>query len=108
MPTHGYAISEIAARLGLTPRALRYYEEIGLVEAGRTRLTPPPPPQAACRDLEAIAQLRRAGVDLETIRWVLETQDKALRANRISTAANKRLAVLDAETAALRALFEIF
>jgi len=102
----GYPINEVSTRLGLTPRALRYYEEVGLVRPGRNRQNKRVYPEAALRSLETIALLRRGGVDVETITWVLEADDLAARADRMTVAAARRLEALDAQKQVLRALVE--
>lgn len=61
---------------GLTARALRYYEELGLIEARRdpsnTRYYEPD----ARRRLDWIAPLRRAGVSLNEIHAVLRAENE--------------------------------
>jgi len=56
---------------GLTARALRFYEEKGLVEARRDRLNARYYDPAARQRLEWIARLRKAGVSLPDIEEVL-------------------------------------
>lgn len=102
----GYPISEVSMRLGLTPRALRYYEEAGLVRPGRNRQNRRVYPEAALRSLETIALLRRGGVDVETITWVLQADDLASRADRMTAAAERRLQALDAHKQVLRAFVQ--
>ena len=74
--SNGFAsISVIGAQLGLTGRAIRYYEEIGLVESQRDRENRRRfDPRARAR-LEAIARFRRAGLSLEDIRVILDRHD---------------------------------
>jgi DNA-binding transcriptional MerR regulator len=60
---------------GLTARALRFYEEKGLVEARRDRLNARFYDPAARRRLEWIARLRKAGVSLPDIEDVLHAED---------------------------------
>jgi DNA-binding transcriptional MerR regulator len=65
-----------ACRLfGFTPRAIRFYEERGLIEARRDfqnrRVYDPP----ARRRLAWIAELRRARLSLPDIRAVLDAED---------------------------------
>ena len=55
---------------GLTARALRFYEEKGLVEARRDRLNARFYDPAARRRLEWISRLRKAGVSLPDIEEV--------------------------------------
>ena len=61
---------------GLTARALRFYEERGLIEARRDRLNARYYDPDARRRLDWIAPLRRAGVSLEEIRDVLRAEDE--------------------------------
>ena len=60
---------------GLTARALRFYEEKGLVEARRDRLNARFYDPAARRRLEWISRLRKAGVSLPDIEEVLHAED---------------------------------
>jgi len=60
---------------GLTARALRFYEEKGLVEARRDRLNARFYDPAARRRLEWISRLRKAGVSLPDIEDVLHAED---------------------------------
>lgn len=62
---------------GLTARALRFYEERGLVEARRDRLNARYYDHAARVRLQWISRLRRAGVGLSEIEDVLNAQDEA-------------------------------
>lgn len=61
---------------GLTARALRFYEEKGLVEARRDRLNARFYDPAARRRLEWISRLRKAGVSLPDIEEVLRAEDE--------------------------------
>ena len=64
---------------GLTARALRFYEEKGLVEARRDRLNARFYDPAARRRLEWISRLRKAGVSLPDIEEVLHAEDDGAR-----------------------------
>jgi DNA-binding transcriptional MerR regulator len=64
---------------GLTARALRFYEERGLIEARRDRLNTRFYDPVARRRLEWISRLRRAGVSLPDIREVLHAEDSEER-----------------------------
>lgn len=57
---------------GLTPRAIRYYESVGLIETIRTRTNARIFDARARERLRWIARLRAAGVPLEGIRDVVE------------------------------------
>jgi len=60
---------------GLTARALRFYEEKGLIEARRDRLNARYYDPVARGRLEWIAKLRKAGLSLPDIEEVLEAQE---------------------------------
>lgn len=60
---------------GLTARALRFYEEKGLVEARRDRLNARYYDPVARGRLEWIARLRKAGVSLPDIEDVLAAEE---------------------------------
>ncbi|WP_293351472.1 MerR family transcriptional regulator [Phenylobacterium sp.] len=60
---------------GLTARALRFYEEKGLVEARRDRLNARYYDPIARQRLEWIARLRKAGVSLPDIEDVLRADE---------------------------------
>jgi len=60
---------------GLTARALRFYEERGLIEARRDRLNTRYYDATARNRLQWIARLRKAGVPLGEIETVLAAQD---------------------------------
>lgn len=62
---------------GLTARAIRYYEERGLIKAGRDRLNARIFDAKARRRLTWIAKLRLAGVSLPDIEEVLTEEDRA-------------------------------
>ena len=66
------AIGEVARLSGKAPSAIRYYEEVGLVEAperisGRRRYPP-----TVVRTLAVIETAQRAGLSLDEIRLLLE------------------------------------
>lgn len=67
-------IGEVARRTGLATSAIRYYEELGLVEpAGRVsgrRLFP----ESTAGRLRAITAARQAGFSLEEIQGLLDSQ----------------------------------
>jgi DNA-binding transcriptional MerR regulator len=120
-----YRIGEAASLTGLTPRAIRYYQEIGLVqptahEAGGNR-------RFDADDIERLRQIRHlretVGLSLADVQTFLETE--TLRGNLrqaflAAASPDERLAVLDeaepllrrrvalveAKLAAVRALLE--
>lgn len=87
---------------GLTARALRFYEERGLVEARRDRLNARYYDPVARGRLEWIARLRRAGVSLPDIEEVLAAEDDDGRGRECALAKlEKRREALSAELARL-------
>jgi DNA-binding transcriptional MerR regulator len=89
---------------GLTARALRFYEEKGLIEARRDRLNARFYDAAARRRLEWIARLRKAGVSLPDIEDVLEAEDDGGRGRDCALAKlTRRRETLTAELASLDA-----
>jgi DNA-binding transcriptional MerR regulator len=71
----GIGLGDACRLFGLTARAVRFYEERGLIEARRDvlnrRVYDPP----ARRRLAWIAELRRARLSLPDIRTVLDAED---------------------------------
>ncbi len=88
-------------QLGLTARALRYYEEVGLVEADRDRLNCRRYDERAMDRLRLIAQFRHAGLDVRDIRLILDQREESGAPDgHVECAMAKleeRLAVLEAE-----------
>ena len=76
-PSHAHSIplGEVMRRLDLTARAIRYYEELGLVQAGRDQLNRRRYDEDALARLGAIAEFRRAGLSLDDIAAILSRQD---------------------------------
>ena len=72
-------IGEAMRLYGLTARAIRFYEEKGLVEPRRDRLNVRFFDGVARRRLGWIAQLRKAGVPLGDIAEVLEAEESDSR-----------------------------
>src|SRR5690606_9445453 len=76
VPRTSYVTLGAAMReLGLTARALRYYEEVGLVEADRDRLNCRRYDERAMDRLRLIAQFRQAGLDVRDIRLILDQRE---------------------------------
>jgi DNA-binding transcriptional MerR regulator len=106
----GYAsISELTRRHGLTARAIRYYEERGLIEAARDRHNARRFDQRAQRRLAQITQLRRAGLPIPDIEDILNRADAedgrdvtSLALQRLS----ERLEALEGERRAVQATIE--
>lgn len=64
-------ISELAERIGATPRAIRYYEELNLITPNRTQAGARTYCPETRRTLELIVTLRRAGAPLDQIRHIV-------------------------------------
>ena len=98
-------ISDAAARSGVPPKTIRYYEEIGLVTPAREgngyRMFRP-------EDVHKLAFLGRArtlGFPIEDCRMLLALwEDKARASAEVKRIANGHLAAIDAKIADLRAM----
>jgi MerR family redox-sensitive transcriptional activator SoxR len=64
-------IGELAARSGVAPSALRYYERLGLIRAGRTSGNQRRYERAELRRVSFIRIAQQVGVSLEEIRAAL-------------------------------------
>lgn len=95
-------ISTLAALAGTTIRAIRYYEEQGLIAPVRSprniRLYPPAVAARACR----IVELRRLGISLADVTATLEGPPDA----GLEKVLQQRLSVLDGQRAAVRAMLD--
>jgi MerR family transcriptional regulator, redox-sensitive transcriptional activator SoxR len=67
------AIGEVAARSGMAPSALRYYEDLGLIGATRTPGGARRYPRSVLRRLAVIRAARNVGLTLPEIRAALDT-----------------------------------
>ena len=70
--TWGVTIGELCSLFGLTPRAIRFYEERGLVTASRDARNRRIFDRRARRRLQFIADLRQAALPLNDIRDLLD------------------------------------
>src|SRR3954462_2090068 len=77
-------IGEVAARAGMAPSALHYYEDQGLIDSTRTPGGARRYPRSVLRRLAVIRAARNVGLSLPEIRAALET----LPAGRPPTAAD--------------------
>jgi MerR family redox-sensitive transcriptional activator SoxR len=66
-------IGELAARSGLAPSALRFYESIGLIAAERTSGNHRVYPRSALRRVAFVRAAKQVGVPLEEIREALDS-----------------------------------
>lgn len=103
-------ITELAETLGTTSRALRYYEELGLIapqrsgRGGRTYCL------TVRREAELIVMLRRAGRSIREIQSVLSgngANDEATR-SKVVAALRERLEELETQSDQLKALLTRF
>ena len=67
------SIGQVAARSGLAPSALRYYEQEGLITASRTSGGARRYPRSVLRRLAVVRAGRNVGLSLPEIRSALET-----------------------------------
>jgi len=77
-------MSDLSRMWGVTPRALRFYEECGLIDADRDRRNRRLYDRKAVDRLEMIVELRKAGVGLNDIREVLSAEGNAEQALKIA------------------------
>ncbi|MEE6258623.1 redox-sensitive transcriptional activator SoxR [Plantactinospora sonchi] len=73
MPQETLTIGELAARSGVATSALRYYERLGLIRAGRTGGNQRRFDRAEIRRVSFIRIAQQVGVSLEEIRTALAT-----------------------------------
>ena len=66
------AIGELAARSGLAPSALRYYEELGLIHSERTSGGQRRYARATLRRVAFVRAAQRVGLSLEEVRTALD------------------------------------
>ena len=66
-------IGQLAARSGVAPSALRYYERLGLIRAGRTGGNQRRYERAELRRVSFIRIAQQVGVSLEEIRTALDS-----------------------------------
>jgi MerR family transcriptional regulator, repressor of the yfmOP operon len=78
-------VGEVAERLGVSPRTIKYYEELGLIEpearsSGGFRLYG----EEDVRRLERILRMKGIGYSLATIRELLAVRDAAQEADKVT------------------------
>ena len=82
----GLRITEMAAELGVTPRALRYYEQIGLISPDRTETGTRVYGGEVRRKLELLTLLRSVGVavrDISRLQTMEATEARAFVRSRL-------------------------
>jgi len=104
-------ITELGQLFGLSARAIRFYEERGLVEARRDRLNRRRYDRRARTRLQVIAQFRRAGLALDDIEEILILQDRSEGASehvaRAIEKLNVRLAAIEQEKSEVEAVMAV-
>jgi MerR family transcriptional regulator, redox-sensitive transcriptional activator SoxR len=97
-------ISELSARSGAAPSALRFYESIGLISAGRTAGNQRRYPRHMLRRVAFIRAGRQLGLELREIQASLDLLpgDRAPTKKEWSRAARTWQARIDAKIAELR------
>ena len=90
----GLKVGEVATRLGTTTRTVRFYEEVGLLQAGRSAGGTRRYSERDVGRLEAILDLAAAGIPLERIRELARAragQDHGSEASRAVVALLEQL-----------------
>ncbi|MGH6967379.1 MAG: MerR family transcriptional regulator [Phenylobacterium sp.] len=96
--TEFYTVGQLCRAVGASPRAVRLYEEQGLLTAQRDALNHRLFDQAARDDLALIVCLRGAGISLAEIGLLLsQPAHGAIRQRRIDRLLRARKAYLSAE-----------
>ena len=91
-------VGEIAERLGVSPRTIKYYEELGLIRPetrspGGFRLYG----KEGVEQLERILRMKSMGYSLAAIRELLATRDAAQEADKITVISNTMERLKDRE-----------
>ena len=91
-------VGEIAERLGVSPRTIKYYEELGLIRPetrspGGFRLYG----KEEVEQLERILRMKSIGYSLAAIRELLATRDAAQEADKITVISNTMERLQDRE-----------
>jgi len=72
-------IGEVAARAGVAPRLIRYYEQQGLLTARRDPNGYRRYDEADCERVQRIAELVQAGLSTRLVKLLLDTEDARAR-----------------------------
>ncbi|WP_344320185.1 redox-sensitive transcriptional activator SoxR [Streptomyces macrosporus] len=102
------SIGELAARSGVAPSALRYYEELGLIHSERTSGNQRRYPRTALRRVAFVRAAQRVGLSLEEVRVALDRlpADRAPNATEWNTVARTWQRRIDDRIAELERLKE--
>ena len=95
-------VGEVAERLGVSPRTIKYYEEIGLVEPeGRSQGGFRLYGEREVERLERILRMKGMGYSLAAIREILAVRDVAQEADKVTVlgTATERLKEREREAA---------
>jgi DNA-binding transcriptional MerR regulator len=99
-------IREATRRFGVTPRALRFYEQKGLISATRNSLNHRFYDADARQKLELITALRSANVGLEDIREVLEADGRGAGRERALAKVRQRATAVRGELLRIERVLE--
>lgn len=91
-----FTISELSKEFACTPRALRFYEDTGLIQPMRVGLQRVYQVSDR-RRIRMILRLRKCGVGLPEVRWILEARDRKEREKRLLDVLHRRMATVEAE-----------
>jgi DNA-binding transcriptional MerR regulator len=108
-PATMVAIGDMARLTGLTPRAIRHYEEHRLIRPARDRRGVRRFDSAMVGRLVFVGHARRAGLSIAQVRELLALGDRMGEAGRAGKALqflNDRLASLDSQRAAVEQSIE--
>lgn len=101
-------LTDVMRMYGLTARAARYYETVGLIEAGRDRRNCRTYDATARERLKVIVELRKAGLGIEDIREVLSSDYSQSAAKTAVEKLSQRIAQLEAERAVAAQVLQSF
>jgi DNA-binding transcriptional MerR regulator len=95
--SRGSTIGSVCALFDLTPRAIRFYEEMGLISPGRDGRNRRVFDAATRRRLKLVGDLRRAGLPIFEIRALLEAGEAnaARRRGQVMEKLRRRLQSLE-------------
>lgn len=104
-----YSVHQLSCSTGMTARAIRLYDERGLVRSHRNRLNHRRFSKADAERLALIKMLRTAGVSLEEIAGVLAVaQDGGAQRGLVSTLLQDRLEALRRGVAQVEDILKMF